>query len=224
MDTARVYVEAQDRLLEIAGDIGEDGGALPVLALPGWSVKDTYAHLAGVCADVLSGDTPDDMGGDGWTARHVAERADRRLAEVRAEWAGNAAAMKDHLGARSGLGTALTAVDAWHHEQDIRSALRFPGARHDAAEVTDAVVAGLNGAWPDDLPSVRIMCTDAEARWTVGAGRPGVRLRARVFDVARLLIGRRSRAQALALAWEGPVETVLDQLHVFPMPKVGLVE
>ncbi|PSK99048.1 uncharacterized protein (TIGR03083 family) [Murinocardiopsis flavida] len=219
-----MYVEAQDRLLEIAGDIGEDGGAVPVPALPGWTIKDTYAHLAGVSADVLSGATPADIGDDQWTARHVSERADRRLAQIRAEWAGNAAAMKDHLGARSGLGSALTAVDAWHHEQDIRGALRFPGGRRDAAEVTDVVVAGLSGGWPEDLPAVRIECIDAEARWTVGPGRPGVRLRARVFDVARLLIGRRSRAQALALPWEGPVGTVLEYLHVFPMPTVGLVE
>ncbi|MCW2643471.1 MAG: hypothetical protein JWP76_5777 [Dactylosporangium sp.] len=61
MPTREVYAEARRRLLDLADGLDGAETARSVPALPGWSIKDTYAHLAGICADVL-----DDRRGAGY--------------------------------------------------------------------------------------------------------------------------------------------------------------
>src|SRR4051812_8881519 len=83
MPTREVYDRVRRRLLDLATGLDQATAAGSVPALPGWSIKDTYAHLAGVCADVLDGRRgrqPE------WGERTVAERRDRSLGEVLKEW------------------------------------------------------------------------------------------------------------------------------------------
>jgi len=76
VDNASVYTTTRTAVLDLVGGLGPDELARPVAALPGWTVRDTVAHLAGVCADTLDGRT-EGGGSPAWTARQLAERADR---------------------------------------------------------------------------------------------------------------------------------------------------
>lgn len=69
-----------------------DGGRVPaeiaVTACPGWSVHAVVSHLSAITVDALAGrlsGVPDDA----WTARQVADRADRPTPDVLDEWAPN---------------------------------------------------------------------------------------------------------------------------------------
>lgn len=55
MDVDRIYANAQNRLFDLAAELTGEQAETPVPALPEWTVVETYAHLAGICADVLSG-------------------------------------------------------------------------------------------------------------------------------------------------------------------------
>src|SRR5579862_3678396 len=78
------YATTRQRLLAQAETLDDHAANAAVPALPGWSVKDAYAHLTGVCADVLDGNM-DGGGTPAWTARQVAARAERPLVAVCAE-------------------------------------------------------------------------------------------------------------------------------------------
>jgi hypothetical protein len=56
---AELYRDGRERLLALGAELGAADAARPVPACPDWTVKDLYAHLAGVAADVLA---------VGWTA------------------------------------------------------------------------------------------------------------------------------------------------------------
>ena len=55
MGTAEVYELTRSRLLVLGRDLGAEAALRAVPALPGWTVKDAFAHLCGLCADVLDG-------------------------------------------------------------------------------------------------------------------------------------------------------------------------
>ena len=55
MELATLYAETRGRLLDLAASTDDERACTPVPALPGWTVKDAYAHLAGLCADMLDG-------------------------------------------------------------------------------------------------------------------------------------------------------------------------
>ena len=44
-----------NELTELAATLSAEQAAAPVPALPGWSVRDTYAHVAGISADFVTG-------------------------------------------------------------------------------------------------------------------------------------------------------------------------
>ena len=66
-------------------------------------MKDVYAHLAGLCADVEAGRL-EGAGTDEWTARQVDERKDRTLAENVAELREKGPVLVEALETLSGLG------------------------------------------------------------------------------------------------------------------------
>jgi hypothetical protein len=81
MDLVGVYRQGRERVLELAADLDEGDATIVVRACPQWTVKDVYAHIAGVPADILAGRI-EGVGTDEWTARQVAARADRSLGEI----------------------------------------------------------------------------------------------------------------------------------------------
>ena len=94
------------------------------------------------------------------------------------------------------------------------------------AFAVDYGLTGFGADWPAELPTVEV--TSESGRWVLGEGDPTVRLAASDYDLGRALVGRRSRAQYLALDWSPAdadvVGPIVDHLHVFPLPEADLVE
>lgn len=218
-----MYAGARARLVELADDLGE-AGSIPVPALPGWTVRDTYAHLAGVCADTVDG-RGDGIPDERSTARQVAERVHLTLGEVTAEWAGRAPDLEAALSGLSGRALAPAAVDVWTHEQDIRAALGRPllATGPEPLLVADRLARWFRRGWvAGGLPAIRIV--GDQTSWELGEGETTATLRASDFELARAFVGRRSRRQMLAMNWDGDPEPFIDHLHVFGPPRDDLVE
>jgi uncharacterized protein (TIGR03083 family) len=220
MEIAELYRDGRERLLAVAAELGDDDAARPVAACPGWTVKDVYAHLAGVAADVL-GRRLDGMMTEPWTARQVQERASAGLREVCAEWAASGPRLEARLGRG---GRAELVIDITSHEHDIRGAVGRPGHRDTpaVAYALESVVETLAAWWPAGLPAVRLAGDSGAC--TLGAGPPAATLRASDFELFRAVMGRRSRAQPLGLGWDADAEPYVDHLHVFGPATADLVE
>jgi uncharacterized protein (TIGR03083 family) len=224
MDYVQTYREGRLRVLALADGIDDAAAATVVRACPQWTVKDVYAHMAGAPADILAGRL-EGVATDEWTGRQVAERKDRTLKEVCAELAELGLQLDELLAA---LGDAMDKrlfIDQWTHEQDVRGALDQPGAR-DVPVVGWAVGTMLGGFGRDwngrGLPTVRVIGTSGE--WSLGDGDPALTLQTTDFELARALIGRRSRNEYLDMGWDGDASGVIDHLHAFPLAESDLGE
>lgn len=227
MVVAEHYNRGRHVLTELALDLTPEQAAAPVPACPGWTVKDVYAHLAGVAADVLAGNI-EGVATPPWTGKQVADRADHTLSEILVEWAASGPQLDEALRAIGDKGTERIVADIWSHEQDVRGALGKPGSRDvpRLAFVVDVRLSGFSGSWPSELPTVEV--TSESGRWVLGEGDPAVRLAASDYELGRALVGRRSRSQYLALDWSPAdaqvVAPIVDHLHVFPLPETDLDE
>ncbi len=219
------YRAGRERVLTLAADITDDQAAAPVPACPEWRVKDVYAHLSGVVADILAGQL-DGVATDPWTARQVAERADWSLGEICTEWTTNACTLEAMLATvDDDLVDPRLVIDEWTHEQDIRGALGRPGAR-DLPVVAFAVrhlAAGIGEYWKEAGLAPVGLAGDT-ASYVLGDGEPVATLRAPDFELARLLLGRRSTAQVTALDWTADPGPAVDHLHVFGPATADVVE
>jgi uncharacterized protein (TIGR03083 family) len=211
---AGFYQEGREQLLALAAALTEDDAATAVPTCPEWTVKDVYAHQAGVPADIIAGRL-EGVATDEWTARQIATRTDRSFAEVVAELAEAGAQLDLLLEAAGDAVDRRLVIDQWTHEQDVRGALGRPGSR-DVGAVGFAVatmVRGFGRSWPAlGLAPVRVVGSSGE--WMLGDGEPVATMRATDFELARVLVGRRSRAQALSI-WEGDGEPFVDHLVAF---------
>ncbi|MEY9934434.1 uncharacterized protein (TIGR03083 family) [Catenulispora sp. GP43] len=214
------------QLTELASELSPEQAATPVPALPGWSVRDTYAHLAGVSADIVAGTTGDPHD-PAWTAGHVDTRRERSLAEVCAEWAANGTAVEAVLDDPAGRRGVFAVFDVFHHGHDIRGALGRRGARDtpEAAFVATLMTKFKRGGWAEAGHPPVELAADAGS-WRLGApqGDPVAALDTSDFELSRILVGRRSRAQMLAAGWTGDPEPIVDLLPVFGPPVTDLTE
>ena len=223
MTVAELYREGRQRLLALAGELTEDDAAVSVPTCPEWTVKDVYAHQAGVPTDIIDGRL-EGLATDKWTARQVVARRDRSLATIVAELAEAGAQLDALLAAAGDAVDHRLVIDQWTHEQDIRGALRRPGSR-DAAAVSFAVatmVGRFGRAWPTlGLAPVRVVGSSGE--WILGEGEVVATMRASDFELVRVLVGRRSRTQAMSL-WEGDGEPYVDHLVAFQFSPIDIEE
>jgi len=134
MQWTEAYATTRQRLLAQAETFDDRAAKVAVPALPGWSVKDAYAHLTGVCADVLDGNL-DGSGTPAWTARQVTERAERPLVAVCAEWSDRGAEIDGWLAAADAR-AAFLCYDVWSHEQDIRGRSGWRGTATMSVSIT----------------------------------------------------------------------------------------
>lgn len=217
------YRATRQRLTELAATLTDDDAATSVPACPGWTVKDVYAHLAGVCADSVAGNL-EGVASDPWTARQVEARRDRSLVEVVAEWNDVAPALESFLATGKGFTVTMALVDVWTHEQDVRGALGRPGGR-DVELVPfllDGSIAAFASSWDaKGLPPVRVIGSTRE--WDLGAGAAAATLRASDFELLRIFLGRRSRAQVLS-QWEGDGRPFVEALCFFRPAEDDIVE
>lgn len=223
MTPSQTYSAVRTRLLDLASTLDEAAQSTAVPALPGWSVRDAYAHLTGICTDVLTGRLTT-LAGPEWTAGQVADRAELPFADVCAEWA-KAGPNLDAFLAAPGVERGLLMVqDIWQHEQDIRGALGLAADRdvETCTWMATFTLRYLTHKWPEDLPAVRVITGPIDH--TLGKGEVAATLRTEPYELARLTLGRRSRAQILALDWEGDPSAMLGSLHSFTMPGEPVME
>lgn len=202
MDGVGMYRSGRERFVALGRGLTEEQGGLIVAATPAWTVKDNYAHMAGVADDILSGRL-DGVATDPWTQAQVDARADRTLAEVIDELEGHGPAMDAAVEAIGDAMDPRLFIDQWTHEQDVRGAVDVPGGGS-ADVVAWAAPSAIDG-WVrrvarNQLPSLRVVCDGSEF---ASGDDPEVTLAVDPFTALRVTTGRRSAAQLAALDWTG---------------------
>src|SRR4029453_16185463 len=139
-----LWVDGQQQLSALGRTLTDHQAEAHVPACPRWTVRDLFAHQAGVAADILAGRL-DGVATDEWTGRQVGERAGLSLAETLDEGDRSAGPLAEARGALEELDVRLLA-DLWTHEQDIRGAIARPGNRDD--ERAQWVVTRLARGYP----------------------------------------------------------------------------
>ena len=139
MAVAEHYNSGRHVLTELGLGLDPAQAATPVPACPGWTVKDVYAHLAGVAADVLAGNL-EGVATPPWTARHVADRADQSLTQILAEWATGSISLAADTTA-TGAGVELLVPEGWA-SREVQARLVVAGSEADLAHRHDMVTRG----------------------------------------------------------------------------------
>ena len=211
-------------MLTLATGVSDEQSDIPVPALPGWSVKDAYAHLTGLCGDVLDG-RMEDAGSPAWTARQVAARSGDALSEVCDEWHERGPGLDDWLEQRGDDGTIFVGFDVWNHHQDVRSAVGLLGERD--PEHVDYLLERALDAFDQrfrdgSVPALRVLTGRIER--SLGSGTPSATLRTTDYELLRTLFGRRSLDQMMSAEWDGDPARYLDHLHLFEPPVIELVD
>jgi uncharacterized protein (TIGR03083 family) len=184
----------QQAMSALGRTIDDEAAETPVPACPGWTVREVYAHQAGVAADALSGNM-EGAPGDAWTSRQVEARADRSLPELLDEWYDTAPRLVEALGPVEDQLDQSILMDLWHHHQDVRNALGLP---LDTADELSVWVLDRSHRY------LRHVTRDADVEVVIGPptaeATPGV-LTVEAYEAARAMLGRRSLDQIRAWSW-----------------------
>lgn len=206
------YRGARDRIGALAVDLSAEQLRLPVPATPAWSVHDVLAHLAGGAADVLA-QRLDGVPGDAWTARHVAERRGRPVADLLAEWANASPAAEATLPERF-TGPNL-AADAICHEGDLHEALGLARPDREHWQPFLDVLGHLPGRRLGDTATL-VVTDERGQQWRCGTGESVTEVRADGYELLRGLFSRRSRRQIAGWDWSpAPAAHLVDGFGVF---------
>jgi uncharacterized protein (TIGR03083 family) len=175
-------------------------GELPVPACPGWTVRDTIAHLVGICQGVEARLGQRAAARPGLAAVRLGELDVDALAD---EWGRSGRAAESAL-ARPGHSHqgAVLVMDAFTHELDVRIALGapFPVGHPAFRGAFEVVIGGLSGSvMALGLPALVVAAGGAD--WLVGDGDPAAVVRGSAADLYRSLTGRRTGRQIANLAW-----------------------
>jgi uncharacterized protein (TIGR03083 family) len=206
----RLVYERVDALIRGRTNIAD----LTVPACPGWTVRQTAAHLAGIAGDIISLNL-EGKGTDSWAQAQVRRLGGHSIDEVLDLWGQTIDPVTVRLGL-SPQGSACQLVfDALTHEHDIRGALREPGSR--TGDLAFEVALGFLTTIGDviyreaGLPALRLV---TPTLGSVQLGDPNtaqglVALDISDFEALRALGGRRSVRQLLALPWQGDPTNLL---------------
>jgi uncharacterized protein (TIGR03083 family) len=211
VDLAAYYLAGCNRVSTLARAEADRVADTAVPACPGWSAKDVIAHVSGIAEDALAGKLsgiPDDE----TTAEQVASRRDRTLDDLLAGWEASAPAFATTV---ADLGIWPAVMDVLTHEQDLRGALDRPGARD-----APGVIEGLRVMAGGLRVPLRLTITTEDQRWERGPrDADTISLATTNFELFRVLFGRRSREQILALDWSADPGDLVDHLYFFgPAP------
>jgi uncharacterized protein (TIGR03083 family) len=202
-DLAEIYRQSRQRLSLIAAAADPD---VRVPATPDWSVHDVMAHLAGVAEDVLTGNVRG-APSDPWTRAQVERGRNRTVADLIAQWEEQAPTLEGLLAGPGGERVSRSAFDVLCHEADVCAALAHP------VGIPADVMAYVGRAF---------LATFARA--VAAAGLPEVTVAASDWEVFRSRPGRRTRAEARALAWSRDPEPYLDLWFFFGPAQTSLYE
>jgi uncharacterized protein (TIGR03083 family) len=185
---------------------------LSVPACPAWTVRQTVAHLAGLAQDIVSLNM-EKKAADSWTQAQVDRLGEHGIDELLDLWG----QMIDPVTARLTVQASACQLvfDTVTHEHDIRGALNEPDTRTVdlAFEVAMSFVTTMGDLFirQGDLAALRLTTP------TIGSVQLGDPHTARGhlalivsdFEALRVLGGRRSIRQLLALPWQGDPTNLL---------------
>jgi uncharacterized protein (TIGR03083 family) len=221
-DLARIYRGTREGLLAMAENLTPDEWETLAPATPEWTVKDLFAHLTGVAADLLAGNL-EVVGTDDWTARQVADRAPLSPDEVCAEWASTGPEVEARI-AEIGGALSSAVIDVWHHDQDARNAIGHHANRSGeglrlALRAGNAMGPKVDGA---GLPPLAVTTEGYERLF--GDGEPAPTVSGDPYEMARAFMGRRSFDQIRAFEWTGDPAPYLPHFSVFAHREDALIE
>lgn len=225
---ASAHRDGRLRLLSLGESLTAEQATTLTTACPEWSIKDVYAHLAGISTDILAGNTEKAATVE-WADGHVADRVERSFDEVLEEWA-EAGAQVDELIAAFGEGFPFQLfIDQWTHEWDVRAALGEIAAAVPDLSVCAFVADELGASMLDRAPagSGVLEVVVGERGWTVGDGSNLGALELDPFTFTRVAMGRRSQTQMLALPWPTAVTEPavwFDALVVWSVNSVDVID
>ena len=227
IDIGTAYVEVQDRLIGALGRPGVDVD-VPAPACPGWRARDVLAHHVGLVSDIAH-DRLDVLApvaarlDEQWRDREVARARDEMTAEqvdtrrnddVRAliaEWRAATEAILPMLRGEAPVPAVLPPTipfvlntDLVVHETDIRAAVGLPRAGPSLA--LSLALIGYASALEQrirliGLPSLAL-AYDGKQR-LLGDDPAVTTLRGDKHELVRVLAGRRTNEQLVALDWDG---------------------
>jgi len=218
VDAPLLYARLQQTIAPQLLGLNDLESQIAVQACPGWSVKDVMAHVSGLVAETLAG-VALPRGSDEATARQVNDRANLSLAQICAEWVGNAHSFAG-FGNEDPTYVAALASDLVVHTIDIGEALDRPISIDSEAV---QLVASRYGT------SLQQRAADADCTLTLlfddmsrgenpgndaGAGPSNddgltLTLRCSSLDFLRAVTGRRSGAHVRAMDWTGDPRVLL---------------
>ena len=209
------YRNGREQLLELGRSLMPSEGDIMTTACPAWSVKDVFAHLAGISTDIMTGNT-EGAATEAWADGHVAARVDRSLADVLDEWSTAGPEVSNVMEEAGEAFPFQLFVDQWTHEWDIRAALGAQAsAESDDSVFThflsefDAVMSADGAEQGLDRLTLEI---DGQ-RLEVGTGAHLGEVSLTTFEFARISMGRRSRRQLMELDWpDGDMSAHIDVL------------
>lgn len=216
------YVTSRARVAEVARTLTAAQLATNVPCCPRWSAKDLVGHLAGVLEDRVEKRLPT-SGFEEWTDEQVARHRDESIGFVLDTWLSLPVEANDDVPSLAAL-----SFDVVSHEHDLFHALGIAGDRSSdsvrlgSARAQDRMSAMLTAA---GAPGVLLATEDGE-QLVAGAASP-IGLTTTRYDFMRLVTGRKSRPQAIALAWDGDATPVLEALFAdgfFALQPLDVIE
>lgn len=197
-DLLDLWQQGQQELLALGRSLDDHAAARHVPACPEWTVKDVFAHQAGVAADVIGGRV-DGIATDEWTERQIVERADKPLGAVLDEWEATAPRLVETLRPVADHVDPRLVIDLWIHDQDVRGALTRPGNR--SGPVADWSIERLRRSIANRYKEAGLAPVTIDFHEDLDPA-PGGRLLVDSFEFARAAVGRRSPTQVRSWEWE----------------------
>lgn len=224
----RLVYERIEALLRGRGEVAE----LTMPACPGWTVRQTVAHLTGLAQDVVSANL-EGVGTEAWTQAQVDRLGQHSIDELLDLWGQTIGPLAAQLtGATPEIAAGQLVFDVLTHEHDIRGALGEPDARD--GDLSYQVALGFLATMYDLTlrhTGRAAMRLTTPSIGTVQLGDPGaatdqLALEVSDFDALRAFGGRRSEQQLLALPWHGdpPNPPPAARNHAIRPPHDDLIE
>ena len=204
---ADAYRALRGRCIELGRSLSDEQAAVMSPCCPAWSVKDLYAHFAGVASDILSGNT-EGAATEAWADAQVERRRDASLAEICDEWEADGSQVDEVV---RGFGDAFPPqfyIDAWTHEWDVRQAIGAQ-AQPDLAllrAVRPFLTRRLHERAVELSPTLdgetfELVVTGDGETWRdqIGEGSADTTVETSLFELGRITMGRRSATQIDAI-------------------------
>jgi hypothetical protein len=200
----RLIYRRLDALLRGRAEVAE----LAVPACPAWTLRETVAHLAGVAQDIVCLNMQG-KATDSWTQVQVGRLGGHSIDELLDLWGQMIDPVTARLTQVPQASASQLVFDTLTHEHDIRGVLREPASR--AGDLAYEVALGFLTTMGDiinrhaELPALQLTTPTIGSVQLGGprSARGQLALDISDFEALRVLGGRRSVRQLLALPWHG---------------------